>query len=240
MASVFLPFLSQTSGEAEQSEPAGRCRGGWASTVQEPCWGHRVSPTPSVRPRVLEGWGAKWCIRWCQAWASQPWKESPKRASPPPRPPAPAAVSGRGLEGGRADGELSSRVHGLPCLLSWLQGKAVVLLSLPGAQPRLRAVPWLSEPDSGQRGWRPSKGNCSARTDPAGWPGSLRPQELSSRAARALAGHGGSDALADDSLCLQTSSGITPSFPWHARRCGDLFVGCAAYCVTELMFAFRK
>lgn len=110
-------FLSQISGEAELSQPAWRCTEHLLCEASGPVsWG---------------AGGAKWCICWCQVWASQPRKESPKLASPPPFPPAPVPVNGHDLEGGHADQKLSSRVHRLHCLLRWLQGKAVALLSPP-------------------------------------------------------------------------------------------------------------
>lgn len=127
--------------------------------------------------------GAKWCICWCQVWASQPGKESPKLASPPPLPPAPPAVNGRDLEGGHVDPKLSSRVCRLHCLLSWLQGRTVVLVSPPWC--------WAMSPgcavdttrtrgsEAGQGGWLPMSWHPSMGMSPS-------PGSCGSRATRCL------------------------------------------------------
>lgn len=149
------PFLSRTSVEAELSQPTWRCRGGCSLQRPGNCVGgteHLLREASAPCPGGAEG--AKWCICWCQVWASQPRKESPKIASPPPLPPAPAAVNGSDLEGGHVGQKLSSRACRLRCLLSWLQGKAVVLPSPPRCWT---TVLWAQDSEAGVGGWLPGR-----------------------------------------------------------------------------------
>lgn len=116
----------------------------------------------------------------------------------PPLPPAPAAVNGSDLEGGHVGQKLSSRACRLRCLLSWLQGKAVVLPSPPRCWT---TVPWARGSEAGWevgclRGGVPARGCPPQRADPAALLSSLRPRELGAAVPPgALAGRGGSDAL---------------------------------------------